>query len=384
MKIAIIHDSLMVRGGAEQVARCFHEAFPDAPIFTLCYNENQTYSYFKNCNIVQTWMRFLAPNYRTLQLLFFPFGIWAMRGINIRKEYDVILLSTTHCAKYAKVPSNALVINYTYTPFRLAWEPNSYSEYKNAVGLKKYLFNLIVTWLKRYDLKSSKRTDYFIAMTNETALRIKKAYNPSNEIEIINPAVNINNFKVSNSQKDYFLIVSRLENYKKVDLAIEVFNRNGYDLVIVGQGSKADGLKAMANANIRFMNGLSNRELSELYSNAKAFVFPQYEDYGITPLEANASGVPVIAYGKGGVLDTMIPFKSKEEKCTALFFEDQTIESLLNCVEKFQTIEFDSKFIRNHAEKFSEKIFIERIRNAVNEKYDLHFKKNIDNVNNPK
>ena len=382
MKVAIIHDSLMVRGGAEQVTRCFHEAFPDAPIYTLCYNRKLTYPYFEKCEVKQTWMRFIAPTYRILQILFYPFGIWAMKTIRIGDEFDVVLLSSTHCAKYVHIPSKTLVINYTYTPFRLAWNPESYTEYNNTKGIFRIFFNFFIKRLRKIDLKSSKRTNFFLAMTQETSERIREAYQPLNVITIISPAVNTNNFQVSATKKGYYLIVSRLEYYKKVDLAIEAFNKNGKRLIIVGNGSKEKELKEMANGNVLFMKGLSNKELGKLYSEAKAFVFPQHEDYGITPLEANASGIPVIAFGKGGVLTTMIPYKTDCEKCTAIFFEEQTANSLISCIEKFESIKFDPKFLRYHAEKFSETKFVEKIKQVVSEKYLIHFDIEANNVSN--
>ncbi|TKC01101.1 glycosyltransferase family 4 protein [Pedobacter cryophilus] len=304
-----------------------------------------------------------------MKRLFFPFGIIAMRNLKIPNEIDILLISTTHAGKYINVSDRTIVITYCYTPFRLVWSPNSYSEYVDSKGVKKWIFNLVIKLIKKIDFKAAQRTDYFIAMTEETKQRIKDSYHPRNEIIIIKPPVNIGNFYISPKQGNYYLLVSRLEFYKKVDLVIKAFNVLGFKLIVVGKGSKENELKELANENIEFKHGLSSEDLASIYSEAKAFIFPQHEDYGITPLEANASGRPVIAYGKGGVLDTMIPYTDDAKKATALFFMDQEVESLINAVRKFESLKFDSNFIRRHAENFDEPIFISKIRNFIDAKY---------------
>lgn len=368
MRIAIVHDELMRRGGAEQVVRCFHKAFPDAPIYTLAYQPELTYPDFQECDVKTSWFQKIARNEKTLKKLFFPLGIWAMKQVDLR-EFDVILISSTYCAKYVKISPHALVITYCYTPFRLAWQPESYNEYVRAKGFKKVLYDMVVNILKKIDYKAAQRTDYYLAMTNETKERIVKAYNHHKEIKIIKPPVNIDRFYLSNKSKDYYLVVSRLEYYKKVSLVVDAFNELGYPLIIVGNGSLKNELEKKSKKNICFKSGLSNEAVADLYSNCKAFIFPQHEDYGITPLEANASGRPVIAYSKGGILDTMIPYKVDASKATAVFFESQNIESLKTAVKKFEKLTFNPEYIRKHAEKFNEEEFILQIKNFVLEKY---------------
>lgn len=364
MNIAIVHDELMRRGGAEQVVLCFHKAFPQAPIYTMAYQPNHTYPEFKNCDIHTSLFQKVVSNEKSMKKLFFPFGVIAMKLLDLTK-FDVILISSTYAAKYVKISPNALVINYCYTPFRLAWNPESYAEYNNTSGLKRIIFNSIINILRKIDFKAAQRTDYFIAMTNETKDRIQKAYLPTNKIELIKPPVDCNKFYISSEIKDYYLVVSRLEYYKKVDLVIEAFNKLGYPLIIVGKGSKESELKKMAKPNIVFKNGLSNEDIAKLYAKCKAFIFPQHEDYGITPLEANASGRPVIAYGQGGVLDTMIPYTNDSNIATALFFEKQEVDYLIEAVLLSENIKFNSNFIRHHAEKFHEDIFVDEIKTFV-------------------
>ena len=372
MKIALVQDGLMCRAGGEQVALCFHKAFPDAPIYTQCYQPHLTFPEFKECDIHTTWLQNIAKTDNVMKKLFFPLGVWAMQSHDLT-AYDVILMSGTHCAKYVKVNPKALVISYSFTPFRLAWDPTSYAQYAKSGSLKRKLFDVVLDTLREIDFKAAQRPNFFIGMTEETAGRLRDTYRVKEPIEIINPPVSVNKFHVSEQPKSYFLVVSRLEYYKKVDLVIDAFNELGYPLIIVGKGLQAEEIKARAENNITFLSGLSASELADIYANCRAFIFPQHEDYGITPLEANASGRPVIAYGAGGVLATQIPVTDDPSVATALYFKQQTASDLVDAVRQFEQVEsyFDPYFIRRHAEKFDERIFIEKIRNFVKNKYSL-------------
>lgn len=369
MKIAIIHDELMRRGGGEQVALCFHKAFPDAPLYTSVYQPNNTYPEFKKVNIITSWYQKIVKSEKLMKWFFFPIGMWAMKQLKV-EGFDVVLISTTYSGKFIKIAPNTLVITYCYTPFRLAWNPTSYSEYNNSKGLYRWLFNKAVYALKTKDLQNSIRTDFFLAMTEETRDRIIDAYSPKNKIIKIPPPVNIANFYISECIGDYYLVVSRLEFYKKVDLVIDTFNKLGYKLIIVGNGSKKGELMKRANDNITFLQGVDSVSLSKLYAECKALIFPQHEDYGITPLEANASGRPVIAYGAGGVLETMIPYKGNSKQATAIFFRKQEVSNLVEAVKLSEQLFFDPHFIRNNAEKFQESLFIEKIKTFVKDKLE--------------
>lgn len=375
MKIALVQDGLMCRAGGEQVALCFHKAFPEAPIYTQCYQPHLTFPEFQACDIRTTWLQRIARTDDTMKKLFFPLGVLAMQAHDLT-DYDVILMSGTHCAKYVKVRPDALVISYSFTPFRLAWDPMSYAQYADSTGLSRKLFDFVLEKLRTIDFKAAQRPNYFVAMTDETATRLRKAYQLTEKLTIINPPVNAANFRVTDTPKSYYLVVSRLEYYKKVDLVVDAFNQLGYPLIVVGKGLQADEIKARAGKNIQFLSGLSAEELADVYAGCRAFIFPQHEDYGITPLEANAAGRPVIAYGTGGVLATQIPVKDVPAQATALFFEEQTVDSLVAAVQKFEQIQdqFDTSFIRRHAERFDESLFIKKIRDFVGSKYQQHIK----------
>ncbi|HLO44675.1 MAG TPA: glycosyltransferase [Leadbetterella sp.] len=376
MKIALIHDHLTCKAGGEQVALTFHKAFPQAPIFTLAYNREATFPEFKNCDIRSSWFQSITNDEHKLKKLFFPLGILAMRTLYL-VEYDVVLITGTHCGKYVRFSPNTVVINYCFTPFRLAWNPDSYSQFSESKTLSKLLLKQVVSVLKFWDKRFAERVDHFIAMTKETQGRIVQAYEPRNSVPIINPPVN-NLEKYSthndNGSKGYFLIVSRLEYYKKVDLAIKVFNNLEHHLVVVGKGSKESELIALADSKkVTFMKNVSTEDLATLYAGCRAFIFPQYEDYGLTALEANASGRPVIAFRKGGVLDTQKEFDETDSSGTAIFFDTQDEVSLRAGIQRFEKLEplFSSKDIRRHAEGFSEEKFIAKIRAFVNEKASI-------------
>lgn len=373
MEIALVQDGLMCRAGAEQVALCFHKAFPMAPIYTQCYQPKLTFSEFRDCDIRTTWLQYIAKTDDTMKNLFFPLGIWAMQAHDLTK-FDVVLISSTHCGKYIKLNPSALVINYCHTPFRLAWDPNSYAQYVRSTGFKRLIFDSAVKIMRSVDFKAAQRPDYYIANTEETAQRINTFYQINKPIEVIYPPVNTKKFYVSEKPKGYFLVVSRLEYYKKVDLVVEAFNQLGYPLVIVGKGVQANEIKSRANQNITFMSGLSAQELADVYAGCRAFIFPQHEDYGITPLEANAAGRPVIAYGAGGVLATQIPVSNDPSYSTGVFFPHQTVDDLINAIKQYEVFEqyFNASFIRKHAETFDEEKFIKKIRTFVFEKYQQH------------
>mgnify|MGYP001453097646 CR=1 FL=1 len=370
MKIAIVHDAIFTKAGGERVLLNVHQSFPDATIFTSIFDSKNTYPEFSQANIKTTWLDYIASNEKVYKLLFFPLGILASRSINL-SGYDVVFATTTHSAKYIKVDKDCLVINYCFTPFRLAWNPESYNLYKNSQGVKRKFLDFIILILKKIDFKYAQRANHYIAMTEETSKRIKDCYSFNYKIDIINPSIDTSKYYISNQKKEYYLVVSRLEEYKKVDLAINTFNKLGFNLKIVGGGMESSYLKNMAKSNIEFLEKINDNELADLYSNCKALIFPQHEDYGLTPIEANASGRPVIALNKGGVLETGIPYSGDDQSFTMVLFREQTVDSLINAINLFEKLDCNPEFIRSHSLNFDDKVFINRIREYVYKKLEL-------------
>jgi glycosyltransferase involved in cell wall biosynthesis len=285
------------------------------------------------------------------------------------KGYDLIL-SSSHCvAKGIKTDNNSLHICYCHTPMRYIWDLSSqYFSKTNAGPVTRFIFPFVKKYLQNWDVKTSEKVDYFIANSKNVSERIKRIYNRNSVV--IYPPVNTNFFEISDSVDDYYLVVSAFAPYKRIDLAIKAFNRLGYPLKIIGSGQCEKQLRKIAGPNIEFLGDIKKEGIKHYYSKCKAFIFPGEEDLGITPIEAMASGRPVIAFGKGGALETVIPLTNENNSPTGLFFEKQTADALVEAVQQFEKIEnkFDSKKIRNHTLKFDREVFEKKIREFIDKK----------------
>ena len=371
MKVALVHDWLTGMRGGEKVLEVFCELFPDADLFTLLHIKGSVSKLIEDRNIKTSFIQkfpFVEKRYR-YYLPLFPSAIeqFDLRG------YDLIL-SSSHCVAKGVIPSHdAVSISYVHTPMRYVWD--MYHDYfgRGRAGILTRLVMLFVAnYLRRWDIDSTNRCDYLIANSGHVAGRIKKHYNRN--ADVIYPPVGIKRLNISDTVGDYFLIVSAFAPYKRIDIAIEAFNKLGLPLKIVGTGQDERRLKKMAGKNIEFLGWRDESELVELYSRCRALVFPGEEDFGIVPVEAMASGRPVIAYGKGGALETVIPLEGSrvkgQESPTGIFFYEQTRDSLIEAVRIFEknSNKFDSKAIRNSALKFDRDIFKENIRGYIAEK----------------
>lgn len=360
MKIALVHDWLPFMGGAERVLTNFYELYPNAPIYTTICNKNKIDGPLKNANIITSYLQKNKEieNHRRL----FPFMMTAIEGFDLNK-YDIVLSDSSSVAKGVITPPDTMHICYCHSPMRYAWEFSH--EYAGKMagkgGIKAKLLSYFLTGVRLWDNVSADRVDYFIANSHNVAKRIWKHYR--RESVVIHPPVRCNLFNISDVDEDYFLIVSRLQEYKRIDLAVEAFNKLGLQLVIIGDGPDRKKLEGMASSNIKFLGRESDEVIKEHYAKCRAFLFTGEEDFGITPLEAMASGRPVIAYRKGGALETVI-----EDK-TGVFFDNQTCNDLIDAVNKFENMSFDKQEIRRHAKNFDEAIFKEKIYKFVKEKY---------------
>lgn len=362
MKIALVHDWLPFMGGAERVVTNFLELYENAPIYTSVYNRDKLEGILKEADIRGSFLQNIKSAVKDHRK-FFPLMPTAFEAFDLN-YYDVVLSSSSSCAKGVITRPETCHICYCHSPMRYGWE--FYYEYvKNAGKIKRNVIKYAMNYMRLWDRVSSDRVDYFIANSENVAKRIWKHYRK--ESVVIHPPVRSKFFDISDVTEDYFLIVSRLQEYKKIDLAVEVFNELGLPLVIIGDGPMRELIQSKAKSNIRILGRQSDEVIKEHYSKCRAFLFPGEEDFGITPLEAQASGAPVIAFGKGGALETVIDGQ------TGMFFKEQTVKSMSEAIKNFEKIKFLKKDIREHAFKWDEDIFKSKIGRFVEEK-QLEFK----------
>jgi len=365
VKIAIVHDFLNQYGGAERVVEALHEVYPDAPIYTSIYVQKNLPDIFKTMNIKTSYMQKLPfLKHFKKYLLLYPS---AFETFDLSK-YDVVLSSSSAFAKGVKISNSTCHVCYCYTPMRFAWNYGNYIGKENIGKLAKKCLPYFLKYLKLWDVKTSKKVDYFIAISCEIQKRIKACY--SRESDLIYPPVNTRDFSVSSHVGDYFLVVSRLNGYKRIDLVVNAFNELKLKLKIIGDGPCRNSLEQIAGHNIEFLGKVDEISLRNNYAHCRAIIFPGEEDFGIVPLEAQSSGRPVIAFAAGGALETVIDGR------TGIFFNTQSVESLIDAINRFLKLEntFDSSQIRANVIQYDKEIFKKAIFNYVNVKYE-EFKK---------
>ncbi len=360
-KIAIVCDWLTLSGGAEKIIFGLHQLFPNAPIFTPVYNV-ENLPEFKNTDLRTSYLQKfpLAKTKHQYFLLLYP-GIFEKLNLD---DFDLIISSSHSCAKGIITGPKTLHISYCHSPMRYAWDNNqNYIKNYNTNFLIKTMAPFFMHKMRIWDRMTADRVDYFIANSNYIKNRISKFYH--RDSEVIFPFIKSVDFSIG-TKSDYYLAVGRLTAYKKFDLIINAFNELKLPIKIAGSYNAKSKLKQMASDNIEFLGYVDDQKLKKLFSEAKALIFPQIEDFGIVPLEAMASGTPVIAFNKGGVTETVINGE------TGIFFEEQTSEALKNAVIKFQQMSFNQQKIREHAQKFDQNIFNQKILNFINQKLTKH------------
>ncbi|MCX6144645.1 MAG: glycosyltransferase [Ignavibacteriales bacterium] len=369
LRIALVHDWLTGMRGGEKVLEVLCELYPQATLFTLLHNKGSVSETIEKMNIRTSFVdRFplKATKYRN----YLPLFPRAIESFDF-SGFDFIFSSSHAVAKGARPAPGALHICYCHTPMRYVWE--LYEEYfgpGRAGALTRAAMSIVAPRLREWDVRSSDRVNFFIANSRNVADRIRQYYR--RPADVIHPPVNVDQFSVSDKDEGYYLIVSALVLYKRVDLAIETFNQLGERLLVVGTGPESKRLQSIANKNIQFLGWQNDLELSKLYAGCRALIFPGIEDFGIVPLEAMASGKPVIAFGKGGVLETVV---DDARFPTGLFFREQSVQSLKDSIAKFSTLKFDPLTIRAHAERFARPQFKKRISLYVEDKVDLNRKR---------
>lgn len=354
MRIALVHDYLVQYGGAERVLEVLCELFPKAPIFTLVYDKKIMRGAFED-RMIRTSFLQKIPLARSRHRLFPMLMPLAIEEFDLSK-YQLVISTSNSYAKGVNTSSNSIHVCYCHTPMRYAWDDcHKYlREFSYPLILKKVV-PFAMNYIRLWDRISADRVNYYIANSDYVANRIKKYYRKDSLV--IYPPVDISRFYISDSIDNYFLIVSRLLPYKRFDIAIDAFKELGIPLKVIGSGPDEKRLRRLAKdaPNIEFLGRLSDEEIRDYYSRCQAFIFPSEEDFGIVPVEAMASGRPVIAYRVGGALETV------REGITGIFFNEQTSESLKEAINKFKTDQFNPQVIRNHAEKFNKENFKENM-----------------------
>lgn len=368
MKIAIVCDWLVTYAGAEKVLEQMLNVFPEADLFAVVdfLPEGQR-DFIKNKKVTTTFIQNL-PRARKKYRNYLPFMPIAIEQLDL-SGYDVVI-SSSHCvAKGVLTGPDQIHISYVHSPVRYAWDlQHQYLREAGLThGLKSKIARLIMHYMRIWDTRTSNGVDYFIANSHFIARRIWKCYR--REAEVIYPPVDVDKFTFCDKKEDFYLTASRMVPYKKMDLIVEAFSKMpDKQLIVIGQGPDFNKIKKLAGPNVKLMGYQPDSVLQDYMQRAKAFIFAAEEDFGITPVEAQACGTPVIAYGKGGSLETVRGY-GEMEKPTGIFFSNQKVQDLVDAVSSFEGFHriITAKDCRENAEKFAISVFRKRFSDFVND-----------------
>lgn len=350
-RIALVHDYFVQMGGAERVAEAMHESFPSAPMYTTVALPHSLPQRLRMADIRTSPLQHLPSIERRFRHYFmlYPFAI---ENFDL-SEYDLIFSSSSGYAKGVRRRRNAIHVCYCHTPMRWVWRYDDYVARERFGRLERTLLPAMLWPLRQWDLRAARQPNYYIANSRLVADRIKKIY--GREAHVIPPPIDVNRFHMSNEIDDYYLVLSRLMPYKRIDLAIEACKRMNRRLIVIGDGPDRKRLEKLGDDRIEFLGRQPDKIVNYYAARCRALLFPGEEDFGMAPLEANAAGRPVIAYRAGGAVETV------EENVTGVFFDQPTSVSLGEAIEKFEGQRFDQYTLRRHAEKFDRSVFTFRV-----------------------
>ncbi|HSK74360.1 MAG TPA: glycosyltransferase [Pyrinomonadaceae bacterium] len=354
-KIAIVHDYFIQMGGAERVAEELHSIFPEASMVTTVDMRREIPRAIKNSPVKTSWMQHLPINQKNHRLYFllYPF---AVNSLDL-SDFDLIISSSSGYAKGVKKKKGAVHICYCHTPMRWVWRYEDYVAREQMGKVSKKVLPFLLSGLKKWDLRAAQQPDFYIANSEVVAQRIREFY--KREAIVIPPPIDVERFSIDETDGDFYLLLSRLSSYKRLDLAVEACKKLDRPLVVIGDGPLRKQLEEQAGPNTRFLGRQPDEIVAKYASQCRALIFPGEEDFGMTPLEINAAGRPVIAFNGGGARETVIAGK------TGVFFKEQTPESLMEAIEEFESLNWNRQALRQHAEKFNRNVFASRILDFV-------------------
>lgn len=355
MKVALAHDYLIQAGGAERVVAALHRIFPEAPIYTTIADRALTESMFPGAEICTSWMQRLPglkKHFRKYVMLYPS----AIESLDLSR-FDLVISSSSAFAKGVITRPGTVHICYCHTPMRFGWNAEGYAEREEWSPLVRTVLPVVTERLRQWDLKTAHRPSVYLANSSVVAERIQRNYSRSSRV--VFPPVELDRVRMTGEQGEYFLVVSRLVPYKRIDLAVQTFTHLGKPLMVVGDGPARSALERIAGPSVKFLGRLPDAEVARHFATCKGVIFPGEEDFGIVPLEANAAGKPVIAFQAGGALDTVVNGQ------TGVFFKQQTPESLGQAVLECEAKVWKPGALRRHAEAFREEVFRARILEEV-------------------
>jgi glycosyltransferase involved in cell wall biosynthesis len=356
-RLALVHDGLVVSGGAERLTAALCEVFPGAPLYTSAWLPDQTFPFFTTHPPRELPFAKLVDSERRFKRLF---PLWWLGFRRLRFEnVDLVLSSSSYLAKYIRPPQGVPHICYLHNAFRYIWDREVYEEESLPLsGTALRVTDALLPRLRRMDRRLTRQITHLVTNSQHMAGRIKEIY--GREAEVVYPPVATSEYPFSRERQDFYLVAGRLLSYKKVDVAIQACQKLGRRLRVVGSGPEEARLRAMAQDGVEFLGRVPESQLKQLYSQARALLYPGYEDLGLIPLEAQATGCPVIAFGAGGVLETVLPDQ------TGIFFQEQNSAALEDAIVRFEKTRFEHALIRQHAQRFDIAVFKEKIVSIVN------------------
>jgi len=355
-RIAIVHDALIVAGGAERFALALSQLLPNASFFTSAYIPEGTYPEFKSKQIKVLRGSKLIHNEKQFKRLFLLW-FFGFRKLCL-SDYDIVFSSSTYAAKFVKPRKKAIHISYIHSPFRFIWKRESYTvDSLPYRGWALWLIDLFIPLLQKIDRYYTNQITQIVTNSQNMANFIKKVY--QREAIVIYPPVDISQYHISEKKKDFYLFVGRLVSYKRADLAIQACKTLNRNLVIIGEGPEMAYLKNIAGSETTFLGRVSDDLMKQYYSEAKGLIFPGIEDFGLIPVEAQASGCPVIAIRAGGAIETVV------EGETGTFFDKQTVEDLVNGLTHFEKVNFSPTRIRESVFRFDTAEFKKQVSSLL-------------------